>query len=94
MANLLGKSSESMYIGERPFWPGFPTWGRQSSQFALNLTRSQGVLIVVRDLRMWHAGMPNYTKNPRVMPGFIYGPQWFGSCMGMTLPASTRDILA
>ncbi len=38
MANLLGKSSESMYIGERPFWPGFPTWGRQSSQFALNLT--------------------------------------------------------
>ncbi len=27
-----------MYMGERPFWPGFPTRAGQSSQFALNLT--------------------------------------------------------
>ncbi|KAI0854469.1 hypothetical protein F4860DRAFT_524017 [Xylaria cubensis] len=27
--------------------------------------------ICMRDLRPWHAGMPNYTANPRVMVAFI-----------------------
>lgn len=32
---------------------------------------------VIRDIRMWHAGMPNRTPNPRPMIAMIHVPWWF-----------------
>jgi len=32
--------------------------------------------IVIRDMRLWHAGMPNYTPNPRPMVALIYSVAW------------------
>ncbi|KAH7070061.1 hypothetical protein FB567DRAFT_613260 [Paraphoma chrysanthemicola] len=48
--------------------------------------------LCVRDLRMWHAGMPNYTTVPRIMLGFIFSPKWFGSRMRLKLPGAARTI--
>ncbi|KAI0204007.1 hypothetical protein F4808DRAFT_366227 [Astrocystis sublimbata] len=47
--------------------------------------------IVVRDIRMWHAGMPNYSETPRIMLGFIYAPTWFKSGMRMKFPLEARS---
>ncbi|OBT86782.1 hypothetical protein VE02_04220 [Pseudogymnoascus sp. 03VT05] len=47
--------------------------------------------ICFRDLRMWHAGMPNHTNQPRIMLAFIYFPRWFDPQMRLTLPASVRE---
>ena len=33
--------------------------------------------VIVRDLRLWHAGKPNYTQNPRVMLAMIHFAQWY-----------------
>jgi hypothetical protein len=33
--------------------------------------------IVIRDIRMWHAGMPNHTKTPRPMIGMIHYVGWW-----------------
>lgn len=44
--------------------------------------------ILIRDLRLWHAGMPNYTQTPRIMLGFIYSPRWFPCQMRLQFPAT------
>ena len=33
--------------------------------------------IVLRDLRLWHAGKPNFSNNARVMLAMIHFAQWF-----------------
>jgi len=33
--------------------------------------------IVIRDVRMWHAGMPNRTSNPRPMIAMIHAVSWW-----------------
>jgi ectoine hydroxylase-related dioxygenase (phytanoyl-CoA dioxygenase family) len=33
--------------------------------------------ILIRDMRMWHAGMPNRTANPRPMLAMIHSVGWF-----------------
>jgi len=33
--------------------------------------------IVIRDIRMWHAGMPNHTPEPRPMIAMIHWVSWF-----------------
>ncbi|KAI4863363.1 hypothetical protein F4820DRAFT_471550 [Hypoxylon rubiginosum] len=47
--------------------------------------------ICIRDLRLWHAGMPNFTSIPRIMLGFTYSPRWFGSHMRIRFPADARQ---
>lgn len=49
--------------------------------------------ICMRDLRLWHAGMPNYTLNPRVMLAFIYFPRWYRSFMKLELPIDCKDVV-
>jgi ectoine hydroxylase-related dioxygenase (phytanoyl-CoA dioxygenase family) len=49
--------------------------------------------VVIRDLRLWHAGMPNSTSEPRIMLGFIFSPSWFGSLMRMRFPARARELV-
>ena len=50
--------------------------------------------ICFRDLRMWHAGMPNHTDQPRIMLAFIYFPRWFGAQMSLTLPLNVRETVS
>ncbi|KAG8529042.1 uncharacterized protein KY384_005676 [Bacidia gigantensis] len=47
--------------------------------------------VCMRDLRLWHAGMPNYTQDPRVMLAFIYFPRWYRSHMHLTLPKEVKS---
>ena len=35
--------------------------------------------ILIRDMRMWHAGMPNFTDNPRPMVAMIHSVAWLPS---------------
>jgi ectoine hydroxylase-related dioxygenase (phytanoyl-CoA dioxygenase family) len=46
--------------------------------------------ICIRDLRLWHAGMPNSTTVPRIMLGFLYSSKWFGSQMRLKLSIESR----
>ncbi|KAI6089807.1 hypothetical protein F4821DRAFT_256811 [Hypoxylon rubiginosum] len=47
--------------------------------------------ICIRDFRLWHAGMPNNTTNPRIMLGFIFNPRWFGSQMRLRFPIEAKQ---
>jgi ectoine hydroxylase-related dioxygenase (phytanoyl-CoA dioxygenase family) len=42
--------------------------------------------LIIRDLRLWHAGMPNRTDEPRVMLVSIQFPSWYRSDQMLTLP--------
>lgn len=51
--------------------------------------------IILRDTRLWHAGMPNFTDTPRIMVGFIYFPAWYENQMRVEFPKSAKkDIEA
>lgn len=49
--------------------------------------------IVLRDLRLWHSGMPNHSDDPRYMLGLVYFPSWFRSPMRITLPPDAKDLI-
>lgn len=42
--------------------------------------------LIIRDLRLWHAGMPNKTDEPRVMLVSIQFPSWYRSDQRLVLP--------
>ncbi|EXJ96086.1 hypothetical protein A1O1_01212 [Capronia coronata CBS 617.96] len=45
--------------------------------------------IIIRDMRLWHAGMPNRTADEvRVMLNLIYFADWYRSTMTITFPKS------
>ncbi|KAK5105831.1 hypothetical protein LTR62_002111 [Meristemomyces frigidus] len=47
--------------------------------------------IVFRDLRLWHAGMPNNSQNHRVMLAIDYFAEWYQCPMKLKLPSSVRE---
>ena len=49
--------------------------------------------IIIRDLRLWHAGMPNKTDEIRIMLAMIHFAPWYEQRMTMRLPRSLRPIL-
>ncbi|KAL3417346.1 phytanoyl-dioxygenase family protein [Phlyctema vagabunda] len=49
--------------------------------------------LLLRDLRMWHAGMPNRTLCPRIMLGFVYFPVWYQTPMRLTFPRKAKRAL-
>ncbi|KAL7783808.1 hypothetical protein V8C37DRAFT_396805 [Trichoderma ceciliae] len=49
--------------------------------------------IIIRDLRLWHAGMPNLTENPRVMLAFVWQAAWWKGRGVVRLPLALRDII-
>ncbi|ESZ98637.1 hypothetical protein SBOR_0977 [Sclerotinia borealis F-4128] len=49
--------------------------------------------IAIRDLRLWHSGMPNLSDQNRIMVGFIYFPRWYRNPMRITLPSNCRFIV-
>jgi ectoine hydroxylase-related dioxygenase (phytanoyl-CoA dioxygenase family) len=44
--------------------------------------------LIIRDLRLWHAGMPNRTDEPRVMLVSIQFPSWYRSDQMLILPGA------
>jgi ectoine hydroxylase-related dioxygenase (phytanoyl-CoA dioxygenase family) len=49
--------------------------------------------IIIRDLRLWHAGMPNFTSQPRVMLSFVWQANWWRGQGKVQLPAAVRDLV-
>ncbi|OXG17201.1 phytanoyl-CoA dioxygenase family protein [Cryptococcus neoformans Tu401-1] len=49
--------------------------------------------LIIRDLRLWHAGMPNTTDEIRIMLAMIHFAPWYRQRMTMKLPRSPRPIL-
>lgn len=49
--------------------------------------------VVVRDLRLWHAGMPNMSQEVRVMLAMIHFAPWYRNPMRLRLGADVKPIL-
>ena len=49
--------------------------------------------LVIRDVRLWHAGMPNRTHVPRIMLAFGIFPWWYQAPLKLSLPGSTRSLI-
>ncbi|KAH9996746.1 hypothetical protein F4779DRAFT_185346 [Xylariaceae sp. FL0662B] len=47
--------------------------------------------LIIRDFRLWHAGMPNKTDDPRIMLVSVQFPQWYRSNLTMKLPSRIKD---
>ena len=47
--------------------------------------------LVLRDLRMWHRGMPNTTETPRTMLALIYRRNWLAGDSTLAIPQATWD---
>jgi ectoine hydroxylase-related dioxygenase (phytanoyl-CoA dioxygenase family) len=50
--------------------------------------------ILIRDIRLWHAGMPNRTTAPRPMIAMIHAPSWFATGNPLRFPKGTEDFFA
>lgn len=48
--------------------------------------------LMLRDLRTWHAGMPNRTNRHRVMLAFVHTPWWFKAPTVVPMPENTRTL--
>ena len=49
--------------------------------------------IVIRDLRLWHAGMPNHTDQVRIMLALIHFAPWYRNKMRLQLGEDVKPIL-
>ncbi|KAF8601550.1 hypothetical protein BDV93DRAFT_608074 [Ceratobasidium sp. AG-I] len=49
--------------------------------------------ILLRDLRLWHAGMPNKTDDPRVMLAQIHFAPWYMNQMKLEFPKGMEQAL-
>lgn len=49
--------------------------------------------IIIRDLRLWHAGMPNRTDEPRVMLAFVVQPAWWQGKSKVKLPLDVKNLV-
>ncbi|KAF2128278.1 phytanoyl-CoA dioxygenase family protein [Dothidotthia symphoricarpi CBS 119687] len=49
--------------------------------------------LVLRDVRLWHAGMPNRTCIPRVMLAFVIFPWWYKPLVRLSLPAEAKPLV-
>lgn len=58
----------------------------------IQTTTKKGSLII-RDLRLWHAGMPNKTDEPRVMLAFVLEPAWYQGRGLVKLPRSVKALV-
>lgn len=47
---------------------------------------------LIRDIRLWHAGMPNRTATPRPMIAMIHVPWWFDAGDPLLFPEDTREF--
>ncbi|OMP82463.1 hypothetical protein BK809_0006773 [Diplodia seriata] len=50
--------------------------------------------VVVRDLRLWHGGMPNLSKDPRVMLAMIHFAPWYRNPMLVEMANELKPTLS
>lgn len=86
-AHVSGKDNEEML----PIKPEFLDERRKHSP-PIQASTKKGSLII-RDLRLWHAGMPNLTDVPRVMLAFVAQPNWYQAETRILLPESARKLV-
>lgn len=48
--------------------------------------------VLLRDIRMWHAGMPNHTDSPRPMIAMIHWASWFDVGSPLKFPKGTESL--
>ncbi|KAK5189614.1 hypothetical protein LTR99_006147 [Exophiala xenobiotica] len=46
--------------------------------------------VVLRDLRLWHAGLSNPAVHPRIMLAFVHTPAWYECPAKVVLPEAAR----
>lgn len=56
-------------------------------------TMKRGSLLI-RDIRLWHAGMPNHTDTPRPMIAMIHAPYWFETGKPLRFPKESEAFFA
>ncbi|ORY70922.1 uncharacterized protein BCR38DRAFT_453603 [Pseudomassariella vexata] len=49
--------------------------------------------LIIRDFRLWHAGMPNKTDEPRIMLVSVQFPHWYRSDLKIKLPENLKGKL-
>lgn len=49
--------------------------------------------LVIRDLRMWHAGISNPSQTPRIALAFGYFPWWYKCPIFVKLPVTVKSIV-
>ncbi|KAK3937319.1 phytanoyl-CoA dioxygenase family protein [Diplogelasinospora grovesii] len=49
--------------------------------------------LMIRDFRLWHAGRPNLTEDPRVMLVTVQFPHWYRSNLKMRLPKEAKETV-
>ncbi|CAK7229758.1 hypothetical protein SCUCBS95973_007336 [Sporothrix curviconia] len=47
--------------------------------------------VVLRDLRLWHAGLANPATDPRIMLAFVHTPWWYECPARVVLPAAAEE---
>ena len=50
--------------------------------------------VLIRDIRLWHAGMPNHTHVPRPMIAMIHWCSWWLACDPIPFPQSETEFFA
>jgi ectoine hydroxylase-related dioxygenase (phytanoyl-CoA dioxygenase family) len=48
--------------------------------------------VVIRDIRLWHAGMPNHSDTPRPMIAMIHYVGWWNDASPLEFPAGTEEF--
>lgn len=64
---------------------------RRKTHPPFQVTSTEGTMIL-RDIRLWHAGMPNRTPNPRPMVALIFWADWMNTGMDLEFPKGTEAL--
>ena len=73
------KVSDARLEAQRKIQPGFQYSARAGS-------------VVIRDMRLWHAGMPNHTSIPRPMIAMIHYVSWWSDLQPLVFPKGTEAL--
>jgi ectoine hydroxylase-related dioxygenase (phytanoyl-CoA dioxygenase family) len=49
--------------------------------------------VLIRDMRLWHAGMPNWADTPRPMIAMIHWVSWWNAVQPMVFPKGTEELV-
>jgi hypothetical protein len=49
--------------------------------------------VVIRDLRLWHAGLCNPSPDPRIMLAFVHTPWWYQCPAKVVLPEAACEVV-
>jgi hypothetical protein len=66
-------------------------WRAERPPFQPTMKRGS---VLIRDMRMWHAGMPNHTDEPRPMIAMIHWAPWWNTGGKIPFPKSAEAFFA